>query len=84
MNTTAPPSPDHIGALSFVPSYAPNAFFLAVFVILLFAQIVLTYFFWRSYGYAIGMLGGLLLEVLGYAAKVMLSRDRGSKDGYIM
>ncbi len=83
MNATVPPS-NHIGGLSFVPSYGPNAFFLAVFVILLSAQIVLTYFFWRSYGYAIGMLGGLLLEVLGYAAKVMLSRDRRNKNGYIM
>lgn len=83
MNATGPPQPN-IGVLPFVPLYGPNAFFLAVFSILLAVQILLTCRFWRSYGYAIGMLGGLLLEVLGYAAKVMLSHNRTNKNGYIM
>ncbi|GJN78640.1 hypothetical protein PLIIFM63780_002149 [Purpureocillium lilacinum] len=72
MNATGLNSTDHIGALPFTPMYGPNAFFLSIFTILFVVQIVLTYFFWRSYGYAIGMLGGLLLELLG------------NKNGYIM
>ncbi|KAL3952766.1 hypothetical protein ACCO45_012709 [Purpureocillium lilacinum] len=84
MNATGLNSTDHIGALPFTPMYGPNAFFLSIFTILFVVQIVLTYFFWRSYGYAIGMLGGLLLELLGYAAKLMLSQDRRNKNGYIM
>ncbi|GJN76004.1 hypothetical protein PLIIFM63780_002268 [Purpureocillium lilacinum] len=84
MNATGLNSTDHIGVLPFTPVYAPNAFFLSIFTILLVVQLILTYFFWRSYGYAIGMLGGLLLELLGYAAKLMLSQDRKNKNGYIM
>lgn len=84
MNATGLKSTDHIGVLPFTPVYAPNAFFLSIFTILLVVQLILTYFYWRSYGYAIGMLGGLLLELLGYAAKLMLSQDRKNKNGYIM
>lgn len=84
MNGTGLNSTDRIGALSFTPLYAPNAFFLSIFTILLVVQIVLTCSFWRFYGYAIGMLGGLLLELLGYAAKLMLSQDHTNKNGYIM
>jgi hypothetical protein len=65
--------------------HAPNAFFLSVFVILLAAQCGLVVLFGkRWYGYSIGMMGGLLLELLGYAAKLMLSNDRYNKNGYIM
>ncbi len=73
-----------IASLSFTPLLAPNAVFLSIFVTLLVVHAILAIFFWRFYGYAIGMLGGLLLELLGYAAKVKLSRNRGSKDAYIM
>jgi len=82
-DATEPPL-SNIGVLPFVPLYGPNAFFLALFFILLATQLFLTFRFWRSYGYAIGMLGGLLLEVLGYAAKVMLSQNHRNKNGYIM
>ncbi|RFU80136.1 hypothetical protein TARUN_2099 [Trichoderma arundinaceum] len=81
-NTQIPPN--GIGALSFTPLLAPNALFVTCFTILLLIQLVLTFRFWRFYGYAIGMLGGLLLELLGYVAKVQLSRSRTNKNAYIM
>ncbi|KAL6871214.1 RTA1 like domain-containing protein [Trichoderma novae-zelandiae] len=83
-NKTGQIPPDGISALSFTPLLAPNALFVNLFTIIFLIQLVLTIRFWRFYGYAIGMLGGLLLELLGYVAKVQLSRNRANKNGYIM
>jgi hypothetical protein len=82
--TTSTIPPNGIGALTFTPTLAPNAIFATIFTILLLLQTLLTFKFWRHYGYAIGMLGGLLLEMLGYVAKVQLSHNRKNKDAYIM
>lgn len=83
-NSTSQIPPNGIGAVSFTPLLAPNALFVTLFTILFTIQIILTARFWRFYGYAIGMLGGLLLEMLGYVAKVQLSHNRANKNGYIM
>lgn len=83
-NSTSQTPSNGIGAVSFTPLLAPNALFVTLFTILFIIQIILTVRFWRFYGYAIGMLGGLLLELLGYAAKVQLSHNRANKNGYIM
>ncbi|KAJ5900937.1 uncharacterized protein N7473_005007 [Penicillium subrubescens] len=71
------------GRISFTPLLAPNAIFTTIFTILFLNHLLFTIRFWRFYGYAIGMLGGLLLELLGYVAKVQLARH-GDKNGYIM
>lgn len=73
-----------IAALSFTPLAVPNAVFLAIFCILLLVHLVLATHLYRWYGYMIGMLGGLLLEMLGYIAKVSLSKNRANKSAYIM
>ncbi|KAL7961600.1 RTA1 domain-containing protein [Trichoderma compactum] len=83
-NGTSHIPPNGIGALSFTPMLAPNAIFTTVYTILLIIQLVLTVRFWRYYGYAMGMLGGLILELVGYIAKVQLSHNRADKNGYIM
>lgn len=82
MNTTVPTN--GIASLSFTPQYAPNIAFLVTFSTLLLAQTALAVMFPRFYGYAIGMIGGLILEVVGYAAKLMLSKNPENKNGYIM
>ncbi|KAK4074768.1 uncharacterized protein Triagg1_4917 [Trichoderma aggressivum f. europaeum] len=84
INDTSHIPPNGIGALSFTPMLAPNAIFTTIYTILLLIQLVLTVRFWRYYGYAIGMLGGLILELVGYIAKVQLSHNRADKNGYIM
>ncbi|EED13545.1 conserved hypothetical protein [Talaromyces stipitatus ATCC 10500] len=84
MNTTSNIPPNGVGALLFTPLFAVNAVFVSVFAVLLFVQLILTVFFWRVYGYAIGMVDGLLLELLGYVAKVLLFHNRENKNGYIM
>lgn len=77
-------SPNGVGALPFTPLLAPSAIFTTIFGVLLVLHAVLACKFRRYYGYAIGMFCGLLLEFLGYIAKVMLSKDRKDKNGYIM
>ena len=77
-------SSNSIASLSFTPLLAPNAVFLTIFILLLLLHITLVIRFWWFYGYAIGMLGGLLLEVLGYVAKVQLSHNPGNENAYIM
>lgn len=85
MNSTdAEPNSNGVGAINFVPLLAPNAIFLAIFCILLLLHSILAVLFWRFYGYAIGMVGGLLLEFVGYIAKVQLSHNQSNKNAYIM
>ncbi|KAL9489428.1 hypothetical protein ACSS6W_001705 [Trichoderma asperelloides] len=84
INSTSQIPPNGIGAVSFTPLLAPNAIFVTLFILIFIIQIILTFRFWRFYGYAIGMLGGLLLELLGYVAKVQLSHNRANKNGYII
>lgn len=76
--------PNGVGRVSFVPILAPNAIFLTIFCILLLVHALLTFRYWRFYGYAIGMVGGLLLELVGYVAKVQLSYNQSNKNAYIM
>jgi hypothetical protein len=72
------------GRISFTPLLAANAILTTIFTVLLLVHMLLAIRFWRFYGYAFGMLGGLLLELLGYVAKVQLARDRSNKNAYIM
>ncbi|OAA57116.1 RTA-like protein [Niveomyces insectorum RCEF 264] len=83
-NSTVIIPPNGVGALSFTPMLLPNVVFAIVFGILLFCQTILACRFWRYYGNALGMLGGLLLEFLGYIAKIQLAHNRHNKSAYIM
>lgn len=76
-------APNGVGAINFVPILAANAIFLTIFCILLFLHCILVLRFWRYYGYAISMIGGLLLELIGYAAKVQLAHNQSNKNAYI-
>ncbi|CRL21241.1 RTA1 like protein [Penicillium camemberti] len=57
--------------VEYVPSLAGNAFYLAVFAVLLVAQIVLGIRY-RTWGYLGGLFGGLVLEVIGYAGRLQI------------
>lgn len=83
-NSTIHVPPNGDGALPFTPLLAPSAIFTAIFGILLFLHTFLACKFRRYYGYSIGMLCGVLLEFLGYIAKLLLSNNRTDKNGYIM
>ncbi|ATY65734.1 RTA1 domain [Cordyceps militaris] len=76
--------PNGIGALRFTPLLAPSAVFSSIFAVLFSLHLVLAVLFRKYYGYAIGMVCGLLLEMLGYIAKVQLAHSRTNKNAYIM
>ncbi|CAK7222874.1 hypothetical protein SBRCBS47491_005012 [Sporothrix bragantina] len=76
--------PNGVGALPFTPLMVPAIIFAIIYGVLVFLQLLVAAHFWRYFGNAIGMICGLLLELLGYVAKVMLSHDRFNKNGYIM
>ncbi|KAF7714258.1 Uncharacterized protein PECH_008930 [Penicillium ucsense] len=65
---TCPLSEAHV---NYVPSLPGNAFFLALFAVLLAAQVVLVIRY-RTWGYFAGLFGGLVLEVIGYAGRLQM------------
>jgi hypothetical protein len=55
----------------YIPSLAGNAFFLAIFLIILLIHIGFGIHY-RTWGVLIGMFCGLLLEILGYVGRVQM------------
>ncbi|KAL2270085.1 hypothetical protein VTJ83DRAFT_2269 [Remersonia thermophila] len=71
-----------VAYMGYVPSLGGNVFFAIVFGIALLFQLYLG-FRNRTWGYLIGMGGGLILEVIGYAGRVVL-RDHMFEDTYFI
>lgn len=57
--------------VEYLPSVPGNAIYLAIFAILLVAQIGLGAWY-RTWGFLVGMIGGLVLEIVGYVGRLML------------
>lgn len=57
--------------VQYTPSLAGNAFYLAIFCLILVAQLFLGIRY-KTWGFLAGMVGGLALEILGYLARVKL------------
>lgn len=57
--------------IKYTPSLAGNAFYLAIFCLILLTQIFLGVRY-KTWGFLAGMVGGLALEILGYLARVKL------------
>lgn len=72
--TYATCSVEEYGQVSYIPSLAGNAFYLAIFALCLISQVVLGIRY-RTWAYMFSMLGGLILETLGYIARVQLHFD---------
>ncbi|PWY94487.1 RTA1-domain-containing protein [Aspergillus sclerotioniger CBS 115572] len=66
----------------YIPSLAGNAFYLAVFVALLMAQVGLGIRY-RTWGYLAGLFGGLMLEIIGYAGRVQMHYNPFRFDPYL-
>jgi hypothetical protein len=66
----------------YVPSLAGNAFYLALFVVLLAAQAVLVVRY-RTWGYFAGLFGGLVLEIIGYLGRIQLHNNPFRFDPYL-
>lgn len=57
--------------IQYIPSLAGNAFYLALFLIILILQIYLGARY-RTWSFMIALLGGEILEVIGYAGRIEL------------
>lgn len=57
--------------IQYLPSVAGNAFYLALFSILLLAQVILLVHY-HAWAFSATMICGLILEVLGYVGRVKL------------
>jgi RTA1 like protein len=67
-------SVEKYGQIRYIPSLDGNALYLVLFSIFLICQL------WmgikhRTWGYLLGMFGGLVLEILGYVARIQLHYD---------
>lgn len=67
----------------YIPSFAGNVFFAALFGLLLIPQVGLGYYY-KTWGFAFGMFFGLALEVVGYACRVLLHQRPFSDNPFLM
>ncbi|KAJ5544521.1 hypothetical protein N7535_007080 [Penicillium sp. DV-2018c] len=66
----------------YVPSLAGNVIFVAIFALLLVAQIVLGIRY-RTWAYLAGLSGGLVLEVIGYVGRIQMHYNPFRFDPYL-
>lgn len=69
--------------LNYVPTFAGNLAYLIIFAILLAIQIVLGVRY-KTWGFLVGMVCGLLLEIIGYAGRVLLHDDIFNFNYFVM
>ncbi|KAL4939083.1 hypothetical protein BDV06DRAFT_231281 [Aspergillus oleicola] len=69
--------------IHYQPSIAANSVFIALFGLLLVVQAVLTPVY-RMWGFSGSMVVGLVLEVIGYAARVLFHDDPFNFDYFLM
>ena len=82
-NCTLSTCPVALAEVEYDPSLGGNAFYLAIFAILLLVQVFLgvTY---RTWGFLAGLVGGLVLEVVGYAGRIQLHFNPFHKTPFVM
>ncbi|KAK5000566.1 phospholipid-translocating ATPase rsb1 [Elasticomyces elasticus] len=71
------------GQLSYIPSPTGNAFYLALFCLSLLFQLLLGIKY-RTWGFLAAMFGGVVLEIVGYAARIELHMDDFSNNYFII
>lgn len=67
----------------YVPSLAGNALYLALFAIFLAAQMGLGIKH-RTWGFMVGMFGGLVLEILGYVGRVQMHYNPFTSNPFLL
>ena len=60
--------------VQYAPTLAGNAVYLAIFCIFFCLQTGLGLYY-RTWGFLVGMFCGLILEIIGYAGRIMLRTD---------
>jgi hypothetical protein len=67
----------------YIPTLAGNALYIGIFALLLLVQI----FFgirYRTWGFLAGMIGGLILEIIGYTARVQMHFNPFTSNPFLM
>jgi hypothetical protein len=67
----------------YLPSLAGNSLYLAIFSVILVAQIYLGLRS-RAWGFLGGMFGGLVLEIIGYVGRIQMHSNPFSDDPFLM
>ena len=67
----------------YLPSFGGNLFFAICFGILLLPQLGLGILY-KTWGFMVGMILGLALEVLGYASRVQLHNNPFADNPFLM
>jgi hypothetical protein len=68
--------------IPYQPNVGANAFFLAIFAVSFIAQLVLSSRY-KTWSYLVGMGGGLILEIIGYAGRIQLHADPFSFNNFV-
>lgn len=66
--------PKSFQQIEYIPTLAGNSLYLALFGLIFVAQILLGVRY-RTWGFLGGMVGGLILEILGYLSRVELHEN---------
>lgn len=69
--------------LTYIPTFAGNVTYLVIFALLMLAQVVLGLRF-RTWGFLVGFFCGLLLEIVGYAGRILLHNDIFNFNYFVM
>lgn len=69
--------------VKYLPTLAGNVVYAAAFGLLLIAQLRLGIKY-KTWGFMVGMLCGLILEVVGYAGRIMLHENPFDFNNFIM
>lgn len=72
-----------LGYVSYFPSLPGNALFAAIFGICLLLQLVFGIRY-RTWGFLICMAGGLVLEIIGYCARVVMRDNMFTNTFFVM
>ncbi|KAL8798928.1 MAG: hypothetical protein Q9182_006275 [Xanthomendoza sp. 2 TL-2023] len=75
--------PKELQQIDYVPSLGGNAFFLALFALILILQLAFGYR-WRTWSFTGSVFGGLVLEIIGYAARIQLHDNPFKSDPFLM
>lgn len=75
--------PDACLQINYEPNLGVNSFFLAFFAVLLVAQGGLGYYY-RTWGFTIGMACGLILEIAGYVGRILLHNNPFNFTSFLM
>ena len=70
-------------AFTYIPSFGGNIFFIAFFGAFIVPNLFLGIKY-KTWGYMVGMVIGLILEILGYASRIQLHNDPWSSNGFLL